>query len=93
LDEFINEIVLLVGLAVGVDYSLFYRRRQREEKARGRSPKDAVAIAAATSGRAVLISGVTVMVAMASCSRWRCRRCTGTRPTAAPTRRRATSPS
>jgi uncharacterized membrane protein YdfJ with MMPL/SSD domain len=65
LDEFINEIVLLVGLAVGVDYSLFYLRREREEKARGHSPKDAVAIAAATSGRAVLISGVTVIVAMA----------------------------
>jgi RND superfamily putative drug exporter len=65
LDEFIGEIVLLVGLAVGVDYSLFYLRREREEKARGASPKDAVAIAAATSGRAVLVSGVTVMVAMA----------------------------
>ncbi|HEV7751098.1 MAG TPA: MMPL family transporter [Baekduia sp.] len=65
LDEFINEIVLLVGLAVGVDYSLFYLRREREEKARGASSKDAVAIAAATSGRAVLISGVTVMFAMA----------------------------
>jgi uncharacterized membrane protein YdfJ with MMPL/SSD domain len=65
LNEFINEVVLLVGLAVGVDYSLFYLRREREEKARGHSPKDAVAIAAATSGRAVLISGVTVMVAMA----------------------------
>jgi uncharacterized membrane protein YdfJ with MMPL/SSD domain len=65
LDEFINEVVLLIGLAVGVDYSLFYLRREREEKARGHAPKDAVAIAAATSGRAVLISGVTVMVAMA----------------------------
>jgi RND superfamily putative drug exporter len=65
LDEFINEIVLLVGLAVGVDYSLFYLRREREEKARGASSKDAVAIAAATSGRAVLVSGVTVMFAMA----------------------------
>jgi uncharacterized membrane protein YdfJ with MMPL/SSD domain len=65
LDEFINEVVLLVGLAVGVDYSLFYLRREREEKARGHAPKDAVAIAAATSGRAVLISGVTVIVAMA----------------------------
>jgi len=65
LNDFINEVVLLVGLAVGVDYSLFYLRREREEKARGHSPKDAVAIAAATSGRAVLISGVTVMVAMA----------------------------
>jgi uncharacterized membrane protein YdfJ with MMPL/SSD domain len=65
LDEFINEIVLLVGLAVGVDYSLFYLRREREEKARGHNPKDAVAIAAATSGRAVLVSGATVMAAMA----------------------------
>lgn len=65
LNEFINEVVLLVGLAVGVDYSLFYLRREREEKARGHSPKDAVAIAAATSGRAVLISGVTVIAAMA----------------------------
>ncbi len=65
LDEFINEVVLLVGLAVGVDYTLFYLRREREEQARGATPKDAVAIAAATSGRAVLISGVTVMVAMA----------------------------
>ena len=65
LNDFINEVVLLVGLAVGVDYSLFYLRREREEKARGASPKDAVAIAAATSGRAVLISGVTVIVAMA----------------------------
>jgi RND superfamily putative drug exporter len=65
LNDFINEVVLLVGLAVGVDYSLFYLRREREEKARGHAPKDAVAIAAATSGRAVLISGVTVIVAMA----------------------------
>ncbi|HEX5922934.1 MAG TPA: MMPL family transporter [Baekduia sp.] len=65
LNDFINEVVLLVGLAVGVDYSLFYLRREREEKARGHSSKDAVAIAAATSGRAVLISGVTVIVAMA----------------------------
>jgi RND superfamily putative drug exporter len=65
LDEFIGEIVLLVGLAVGVDYSLFYLRREREEKAKGASPKDAVAIAAATSGRAILVSGITVMVAMA----------------------------
>jgi uncharacterized membrane protein YdfJ with MMPL/SSD domain len=65
LNDFINEVVLLVGLAVGVDYSLFYLRREREEKARGHSAKDAVAIAAATSGRAVLISGVTVIAAMA----------------------------
>jgi putative drug exporter of the RND superfamily len=57
-------VILLIGLAVGVDYSLFYPRREREERARGRTPADALAVAAATSGRAVLISGFTVMIAM-----------------------------
>jgi uncharacterized membrane protein YdfJ with MMPL/SSD domain len=58
-------VVLLIGLAVGVDYSLFYLRRAREERAAGRSERESVEIAAATSGRAVLVSGLTVMVAMA----------------------------
>jgi uncharacterized membrane protein YdfJ with MMPL/SSD domain len=58
-------VVLLIGLAVGVDYSLFYLRREREERAAGRSPQAALEVAAATSGRSVLISGFTVMVAMA----------------------------
>jgi uncharacterized membrane protein YdfJ with MMPL/SSD domain len=58
-------IVLLIGLAVGVDYSLFYLRREREERAAGRSPRAALEIAAATSGRSVLVSGLTVMIAMA----------------------------
>ena len=58
-------VVLLIGMAVGVDYSLFYVRRAREERAAGRSAVDAVEIAAATSGRAVLVSGGTVAVAMA----------------------------
>ena len=58
-------VVLLIGLAVGVDYSLFYLRREREERAAGRSPEAALEAAAATSGRSVLISGFTVMVAMA----------------------------
>jgi uncharacterized membrane protein YdfJ with MMPL/SSD domain len=58
-------VVILVGLAVGVDYSLFYIRREREERAAGRSKLDALDMAAATSGRAVLISGLTVMIAMA----------------------------
>ena len=59
-------VILLIGLAVGVDYSLFYLRREREERAAGRSA-DATrsSAAAATSGRAVLISGLTVIVAMA----------------------------
>src|SRR5881394_559939 len=58
-------VVLLIGLAVGVDYSLFYLRREREERAAGRSERAALEAAAATSGPAVLISGLTVMVAMA----------------------------
>jgi uncharacterized membrane protein YdfJ with MMPL/SSD domain len=65
MDDTISSIVLLVGLAVGVDYTLFYLRREREEKARGAGKLEAVHIAAATSGRAVLVSGFTVMVAMA----------------------------
>ena len=58
-------LVLLIGIAVGVDYSMFYLRRAREERARGRSERAALEAAAATSGRSVLISGLTVMVAMA----------------------------
>ena len=63
-DESINSVILLVGLAVGVDYSLFYLRRAREERARGLSSADALQAAAATSGRAVLFSGFVVMTAM-----------------------------
>ena len=58
-------MVLLIGLAVGVDYSMFYLKRERQERAAGRSGRAALDIAAATSGRSVLISGMTVMVAMA----------------------------
>ncbi|MGZ4268410.1 MAG: MMPL family transporter [Solirubrobacteraceae bacterium] len=65
MDDTISSIVLLVGMAVGVDYTLFYLRREREEKARGAGKLEAVHIAAATSGRAVLVSGFTVMAAMA----------------------------
>ncbi len=64
-DQAISSVVLLIGLAVGVDYSMFYLRREREERAAGRSEKAALAAASATSGRAVLISGLTVMIAMA----------------------------
>ena len=57
--------MVIIGLAVGVDYAMFYSRRMMEERDRGHSAEAAVEIAAATSGRAVLISGVTVMIAMA----------------------------
>ena len=65
LDDSVASVVLLVGLAVGVDYSMFYLRREREERARGREERAALEVAAATSGRAVLVSGVTVAIAMA----------------------------
>jgi uncharacterized membrane protein YdfJ with MMPL/SSD domain len=64
-DANLPAVVLMIGLAVGVDYSLFYLRREREERAGGRDERSALYAAAATSGRAVLISGVTVLVAMA----------------------------
>jgi uncharacterized membrane protein YdfJ with MMPL/SSD domain len=61
----VSQVVVVIGLAVGVDYAMFYLRRMMEERDKGRSAEDALQVAAATSGRAVLISGVTVMVAMA----------------------------
>jgi uncharacterized membrane protein YdfJ with MMPL/SSD domain len=64
-DQNVNAVILLIGLAVGVDYSLFYIKRWREERAAGREPSAALAAAAATSGRSVLISGFTVLIAMA----------------------------
>jgi RND superfamily putative drug exporter len=65
LDQNVPAVILLIGLAVGVDYSLFYLKRQREERAAGKSSRAAIEAAAATSGRSVLISGLTVMIAMA----------------------------
>jgi uncharacterized membrane protein YdfJ with MMPL/SSD domain len=58
-------VILLMGMAVGVDYSLFYLKREREERTRGASRAEALQRAAATSGRAVLVSGLTVMTAAA----------------------------
>ena len=52
-------------MAVGVDYSLFYLRREREERAGGSEPRASLFRAASTSGQAVLISGATVLIAMA----------------------------
>jgi uncharacterized membrane protein YdfJ with MMPL/SSD domain len=65
LDQSIGAVVLLIGLAVGVDYTMFYLKREREERWAGRGEQAALQAAAATSGRSVLISGVTVIVAMA----------------------------
>src|SRR3954471_7486646 len=65
IDSNVSSVILLIGLAVCVDYSLFYLRREREARAAGKEMGDALDIAAGTSGKAVLISGVTVIAAMA----------------------------
>ena len=59
-----SEVVLIIGMAVGIDYTLFYLRREREERAAGASFHDALRTAAATSGRAIVISGLTVMISL-----------------------------
>src|SRR5262252_6773117 len=64
LNSYANSVMLLMGLAVGVDYSLFYLFRVRQERAAGRDRADALQVAAATSGRSVLVSGLIVMTGM-----------------------------
>jgi RND superfamily putative drug exporter len=64
-EQTLSAIILMIGMAVGIDYSLFYLRREREERRRGRSAHEALLTAARTSGQAVLISGATVLIAMA----------------------------
>jgi len=59
-----SSVILMIGMAVGVDYSLFYLQREREERRAGRQPNEALLRTAATSGQAVLISGATVLIAM-----------------------------
>ena len=61
----LSAVILMIGMAVGIDYSLFYLRREREERRAGRTPHDALIRAAGTSGQAVLVSGTTVLIAMA----------------------------
>ncbi|NLT54229.1 MAG: MMPL family transporter [Actinomycetales bacterium] len=63
-DESAQSLLLLIGLAVGVDYALFVLRRSREERAAGLPVREAIARAGSTAGRAVVISGITVIVAM-----------------------------
>jgi uncharacterized membrane protein YdfJ with MMPL/SSD domain len=60
-----SSVMLLMGMAVGVDYSLFYLKREREERRAGLTHRSALERAAATSGRAVFASGLTVLIAMA----------------------------
>ncbi len=63
--QYALNIVTLIGLGVAIDYSLFIVSRFREELARGSRVEDAVAIALATAGRAILFSGITVAIGLA----------------------------
>jgi RND superfamily putative drug exporter len=61
----VTSLVVLIGLAVGVDYSLFYIRREREERRNGNDADAALRATSATVGRAIVVSGVTVLLALA----------------------------
>jgi RND superfamily putative drug exporter len=63
--ESVGSMIVLMGMAIGVDYSLFYLKREREERQNGASHTRAVEIAAATSGHSVVVSGIAVLVSMA----------------------------
>jgi RND superfamily putative drug exporter len=62
--SFTQQLCLLIGLGVGIDYSLFILTRTRTGLRRGLSTEDAVINASATAGRAVLFAGITVCIAL-----------------------------
>ena len=64
LSFFVMNMITMIGLAVGIDYSLFIVERFREERRRGRSIEDAITRAGGTASRAVLFSGITVVIAL-----------------------------
>jgi RND superfamily putative drug exporter len=64
LNEFVPNIVSMMGLAVGIDYSLFILSRYKEERERGLDKQAAIEAAGGTAGRAVVFSGLTVVLAM-----------------------------
>ena len=61
---FVTNMISMIGLAVGIDYSLFIVSRYREERRRGRDKLEAIGMAGATANRAVFFSGVTVVLAL-----------------------------
>src|SRR5262249_6733224 len=65
IQDAVKTVLVLIGMAVGVDYSLFYVIRSREERRRGKTSHEALETTARTSGRTVIVSGTTVIVAMA----------------------------
>lgn len=64
LQLFVQNMITMLGLAIGIDYSLFLVERFREQRSQGYSKQRAIEIAGATSGKAVVFSGITVILAM-----------------------------
>jgi len=64
LSFFVTNMITMIGLAVGIDYSLFIIERYREERRHGASKQDAIAIAGGTASKAVVFSGLTVVLAL-----------------------------
>ncbi len=64
LDQFVVQIITMIGLAVGIDYSLFIVKRFTEEIAKGRDKIAAITAAGNTAGRTVMVSGIAVMIAL-----------------------------
>jgi RND superfamily putative drug exporter len=64
LSFFVTNVVTMIGLAVGIDYSLFIISRYREERARGFDKEEAIARSGATASRTVFFSGITVVIAL-----------------------------
>ncbi|TWP34577.1 MMPL family transporter [Leekyejoonella antrihumi] len=65
MESTVTSMILLIGMAVGVDYSLFYLKRERQERAKGATKLDAVEIATQTSGHSIVVSGSAVIACMA----------------------------
>ena len=62
--SFAPQLASMIGLGVGIDYSLFILNRYRQEVLSGKDPKEAIRIAVRTAGRAVLFAGSTVIIAL-----------------------------
>lgn len=66
INSYVHNMIVMIGLAVGIDYTLFIIERVREERRRGLAKIDAIVAAGSTASRAVLFSGITVIIALTS---------------------------
>ena len=64
MESTVSSMILLIGMAVGVDYSLFYLKRERAERDKGATRADAIRIAGETSGHSIVVSGLAVAISM-----------------------------